>query len=329
MNSRPEEAGGRTLGLLSVVTPVHNEEDVLPEFRARLWAALEGVPFEVLFVDDGSTDGSGEFLRALSKGDDRARVVTLSRNFGHQAAITAGLDRASGDATVVLDSDLQDPPELIAEMLERWREGFDVVTAVRRSRPGDSRSKRTLARLYYRLLGRLTDVEMSGDAGDFRLIDRRPLDALNAMRERNRFLRGMSAWVGFRQTTVGYVRTERMGGESKYTLARLTRLGLDGLTSFSRAPLRIATALGLACSGIAFLAIPVAIGFKLAGQFVPGVTTLLLIVLLLGGIQLITVGIIGEYLGQVYEEVKRRPLYVVDGATERPGPHESGDGRGR
>jgi dolichol-phosphate mannosyltransferase len=303
----------RTLGLLSVVAPLHNECDVLPELHRRLSEALTAlaVDYELVLVDDGSTDRTGALLAELAGGDRRVRVVTLSRNFGHQAALTAGLDHARGDAVVTMDGDLQDPPEEIGRLLEQWQKGADVVYAVRSSRPGETRLKLSTARWFYRLFARVADLELQADAGDFRLLDRRALDALNSLRERSRFLRGMTVWVGFTQAAISYERDTRYAGETKYTLPRMIRLSFDAISSFSHAPLQVATVFGFIVSAVAFLAIPVAIAFKIAGQFVPGVTTVLLAVLLLGGIQLITIGIIGEYVGRVFDEVKRRPLYVV------------------
>jgi glycosyltransferase involved in cell wall biosynthesis len=319
------EPGGRRLALLSVVTPIFNEESNVDELHARLEAALAGIDFELIAVDDGSTDGTAGRLAALADRDRRVQVITLSRNFGHQAAITAGLDHARGDAAVVIDSDLQDPPELIPQLIERWQEGYDVVHAVRRSRPGETRFKLATARLFYRLLVRLTEIPIRRDAGDFQLLDRSALDALGSLRERSRFLRGMSVWVGFRQTEVVYEREPRAAGETKYPLRKMLRFSMDAVSSFSNLPLQAATILGFAFSVVAFLGIPVAIAFRIAGEFVPGVTTLLLVVLLLGGIQLITVGIIGEYLGRVYEEVKGRPLYVVDERRNAPADPRPGE----
>lgn len=314
----------RQLALLSVVTAAFDEQDTLREFHRRIVEALEGVPFELIVVDDGSGDGTEGILRELAHTDPRLRVLRLSRNFGHQAALTAGLDHARGDAVVTLDADLQDPPELIAEMLGKWRAGTDVVYAVRRSRAGEGRLKLMTANLFYRVFGRLADIDLSESAGDFRLLDRRALTALGGMRERNRFLRGMTVWVGFEQTAVHYDRDPRGAGQSKYTPRRMARFSLDAISSFSHVPLQLATLLGFLFSAIAFLGIPIAIGFKIAGEFVPGITTVLLVVLLLGGIQLITVGIIGEYLGRVYDEVKQRPLYVI--GEEFGGESAGGDG---
>lgn len=315
----PSAQSERHLGLLSVVVPLLDEEDTVERFQRRLVDALGDMPFEVILVDDGSTDGTPALLEDLAAADPRVRVLTLSRNFGHQAAITAGLDHARGDATVMIDGDLQDPPELIPEMIERWREGSDVVYAVRRERAGETRLKLMTARWFYRLFSRVTEVELEPNSGDFRLLDREALEALRSMRERSRFLRGMTVWVGFTQTSIPYERDPRFAGETKYTLRRMLRFSADAISSFSNLPLQLAMLLGFAFSIVAFLAIPVAIGFRIAGEFVPGITTVLLVVLLLGGIQLITVGIIGEYLGRVYDEVKRRPLYLVS-ETRNMGP---------
>ena len=306
-----DETTQRTLRLLSVVAPVYEEEETLPEFYVRVAKALSGVEFELILVDDGSTDQTPEILRRLARADRRVRAISLSRNFGHQAALTAGLDHTSGDAVVMLDADLQDPPELIPAMLQRWRDGIDVVYAVRTERAGESRAKLVTARWFYRLFGRLAQIDLEHNAGDFRLFDRRAVEALKSMRERNRFLRGMSVWIGFSQTAVAYERDPRYAGETKYTPRKMLRFSLDAISSFSHLPLQLATGVGFVVSLIAFIGIPIAIGLKIAGQFVPGVTTVLLAVLLLGGIQLITVGLIGEYLGRVYDEVKGRPNYVV------------------
>jgi dolichol-phosphate mannosyltransferase len=301
----------REVGLVSVVAPMFNERELAREFYERVCAALGEVTFELVLVDDGSRDGTADILDELADADERVRVVHLSRNFGHQTAITAGLDHARGDAIVMIDADLQDPPELIPEMIERWASGSDVVYAVRRSREGETRFKLTTARLFYRLLSRLSQIELQPDAGDFRLLDRRALDALLSMRERNRYLRGMTVWVGFTQTAIEYDRDRRFAGETKYTLSKMVRFSLDAIASFSHVPLQVATIVGFLCAFAAFLGVPVAIGFRIAGEFVPGVTTVALAVLLLGGIQLIAIGLIGEYVGRIYDEVKRRPLYLV------------------
>jgi dolichol-phosphate mannosyltransferase len=319
----------RRLEMLSVVVPLRDEEGTVRELYRRLGAALEGVPFELILVDDASTDGTPALLDQLADADPRVRVLRLSRNFGHQAALTAGLEHARGDAAAMLDGDLQDPPELLATMLGHWRSGSDVVSAVRTERVGESRLKLTTARWFYRLFAKLSDLDLTQDAGDFRLLDRRALDALLSMRERNRFLRGMSAWVGYTQTSVPYEREARQAGETKFTLRKMLRFSLDAITSFSWRPLQLATVLGFLLSLVALLTIPLVIGLRLAGETIPGFATVLCVVLLLGGIQLITIGIIGEYVGRIYDEVKGRPLYLVrssrnlgPGAGRRPEPEE-------
>jgi polyisoprenyl-phosphate glycosyltransferase len=301
----------REPALLSVAAPMHDEEDTAAAFHARVVAALEGVEFELVIVDDGSRDRTGAVLADLARADARVKVITLSRNFGHQAALTAALEHARGDVVVMLDSDLQDPPELIPEMVDRWRAGADVVYAVRTRRQGETAFKRTTASWFYRLFRGLADIDLEPESGDFRLMDRRALDALLAMPERNRFLRGMTVWVGFNQTAVTFEREPRAGGRTKYTLGRMLRFSFDAITSFSNRPLQLATWLGFVFSALAFLAIPLTVVARYADIYERGVPTTIVIVLLLGGIQLICVGIIGEYVGRIYDEVKHRPLYVV------------------
>ncbi len=303
--------GARRLQLLSVVAPVYNEEDTLEQFYARVCEALEGLRFELVLVDDGSSDRSPTMLSELAANDPRVHVVFLSRNFGHQTALTAGLDHARGDAVVMLDADLQDPPELIPRMLDHWRAGCDVVYAVRQERDGESRFKLATARWFYKLFDKLAQVDLVHNSGDFRLLDRRPLDALLSMRERNRFLRGMTVWVGYRQAAVPYDRDPRYAGETKYTLSKMLRFSLDAISSFSHRPLQLATLLGFIVSTLAFIAIPVVIVLRILGSYLPGFSSITLAVLLLGGIQLIAIGIIGEYVGRIYDEVKGRPLYLV------------------
>jgi dolichol-phosphate mannosyltransferase len=297
--------------LLSIAAPMHDEEDIVAQFHARVVAAAGDVPFELVIVDDGSRDGTPRLLAELAARDERVKVVTLSRNFGHQAALTAALEHSSGDVVVMLDGDLQDPPEVIPEMLDRWREGADVVYAVRSERQGESAFKRTTASWFYRLFRSLADIDLEPESGDFRLMDRRPLDALLAMPERNRFLRGMSVWVGYTQTAVTFQREARTTGRTKYTLRRMLRFSFDAITSFSYRPLQFATLLGFAFSAFAFLLIPLTIVARYTNIYERGVPTTIVIVSLLGGIQLICVGIIGEYVGRIYDEVKHRPLYVV------------------
>jgi dolichol-phosphate mannosyltransferase len=314
----------RTLSLLSVVAPLFNEDALVGEFHARVCAALAHVPFELVLVDDGSTDGTALALERIADADPRVRVVSLSRNFGHQTALTAGLDHAAGDAVVMLDADLQDPPELIATMLDHWHAGCDVVYAVRSERAGESRFKLTTARWFYALFDHLAHIDLRRDSGDFRLLDRRALDALLSMRERNRFLRGMTVWVGFTQAAVPYARDARHAGTTKYSLSRMLRFSLDAILSFSDRPLQLATLLGLIISTLAFVAIPVVIVLRLLGNYLPGFGTLTIAVLLLGGIQLICIGIIGEYVGRIYDEVKGRPLYVVKARRNLAGPGVAG-----
>jgi polyisoprenyl-phosphate glycosyltransferase len=297
--------------LLSVVAPMMDEEDTVAPFLARVRAALEGVAFEVILVDDGSKDGTVAAMEAAAAEDARVKIVSLSRNFGHQPALTAGLEHASGDAVVMLDGDLQDPPELIPKMLQCWRDGVDVVYAVRQQRLGETVFKRVTARGFYKVFRRLTRMDLAVESGDFRLMDRRALDALLAMPERNRFLRGMTVWIGFTQTAVPFVREERTAGVTKYPLRKMLRFSFDAITSFSSVPLQWAMFLGFAFSGLAFLGIPLTIVARYTNVYERGVPSTILIILLLGGIQLITVGIIGEYVGRIYDEVKHRPLYVV------------------
>jgi polyisoprenyl-phosphate glycosyltransferase len=301
----------RELSLFSVVAPVYNEDATIEEFYARVCGALDALPFELVLVDDGSSDGTPMKLEALAASDPRVRVVYLSRNFGHQTALTAGLDHARGDAVVMLDADLQDPPEVITTMLDHWRAGCDVVYAVREQRDGESRFKLSTARWFYRLFDKLAQVELQQNSGDFRLLDRRPLDALLSMRERNRFLRGMTVWVGYTQAAVPYHRDSRYAGETKYTLPRMLRFSLDAISSFSHRPLQLATLLGFIISTLAFIAIPVVVVLRILGSYLPGFSAVTILILLLGGIELIAIGIIGEYVGRIYDEVKGRPLYLV------------------
>jgi dolichol-phosphate mannosyltransferase len=297
---------------------VYNEEATIEEFYTRVCAALAGVQFELVLVDDGSSDRSPALLDELALADPRVRVVYLSRNFGHQTALTAGLDHARGDAVVMLDADLQDPPEVIPRMLDHWRAGCDVVYAVREEREGESRFKLATARWFYALFDKLAQVELQHNAGDFRLLDRQPLNALLSMRERSRFLRGMTVWVGYRQAAVPYRRDPRYAGETKYTLPKMLRFSLDAISSFSHRPLQLATLLGFMISTLAFIAIPVVIVLRVLGSYLPGFSSITIAVLLLGGIQLIAIGIIGEYVGRIYDEVKDRPLYLVRSRVNIP-----------
>jgi glycosyltransferase involved in cell wall biosynthesis len=312
--------GTREARLVSVVAPVFNEEATIAAFCDRVRATLEGLPFELLLVDDGSSDGTAAMLEQIASVDPQVKVLSLSRNFGHQAALTAGLDAASGNPVVMLDSDLQDPPELIPQMLDHWRAGSDVVFGVRVERVGESPFKLRSARAFYRLFARISGIRLEENAGDYRLLDRRALDAILSMRERHRFLRGMTVWVGFNQTRVPYKRAGRHGGETKYTLPKMVRLSLDALSSFSYVPLRLATWIGFLFALVAFLAIPVIIILRAFGEYLPGFATITIIALLLAGIQLIAIGVVGEYVGRIYEEIKRRPLYLVRERLNFPEP---------
>jgi glycosyltransferase involved in cell wall biosynthesis len=309
--------------IISIVVPVFNEVEILPELHRRVLKVMEslGETWELVLVDDGSQDGSTGVIRELAKEDRHLRPVIFARNFGHQIAITAGLDYARGQAVVIMDADLQDPPEVIPELVREWRQGFEVVHAVRSYREGESFFKKVTAALFYRLINRITDVDIPLDAGDFRLLDRKAVDVINRMRERHRFPRGMAAWIGFRQTSVPYRRAARLAGETKYPFNKMLRLALNAVTSFSYFPLQIATYLGFACAGISAVAIPVVIVLRLAGsQAFFGQATTLIAVLFLGGVQLISLGILGEYVGRLYDEVKGRPLYIV-----REGPEDFED----
>jgi polyisoprenyl-phosphate glycosyltransferase len=312
--------GGRSLELLSVVAPVFDEQELIEAFHARVCEALQDVPFELVLVDDGSSDRTPQLLAEIAARDPRVRVVELSRNFGHQTALTAGLDHARGDAVVMMDADLQDPPELIPRMLEHWRAGTDVVYAVRRHRDGETRFKLASARWFYKLFDALADVPLEHDSGDFRLLDRAPLDALLSMRERNRFLRGMTVWIGYTQTAVPYERDARRAGATKYTLRRMVGFSLDAISSFSHRPLQLATFIGFLCAAVAFVAIPVVVVLRLLHSYLPGFGSITIAVLLLGGIQLMAIGLIGEYVGRIYDEVKGRPLYLVRTRRNMPEP---------
>ena len=303
----------------SIVAPIYNELENIPELYRRVSEVMDstGEPWELVLVDDGSTDGSTEAIRDLAKEDECVRPVIFARNFGHQIAITAGWDYARGDAVVIIDADLQDPPELILEMAKKWKEGYEVVYAVRAEREGESWFKLWTASLFYRLIYRITDVKIPLDAGDFRLMDRKVVDVLRQMRERHRFPRGMSAWVGFKQIGVEYKRAARKAGETKYPFRKMFRLALNAITSFSYFPLQVATFFGFASAGIAIIAIPVVVALRLAGShFFEGQTTTLISVLFLGGVQLISLGILGEYVGRLYDEAKDRPLYIVRDAPD-------------
>ena len=309
--------------VLSLVVPCYNEAAGLASFWARASDALDalGVPAEAVFVDDGSRDATFAVLSALAARDPRVRVVALSRNFGKEVALAAGLDHAAGDAVVPIDADLQHPPELLHELVARWREGHDVVIALRRDRATDSAARRLASDLFHRLFARVSAVAVPRGAGDFRLMSRPVVDALKSMPERTRYMKGMYAWVGFRTATVGYDVAERAAGESRFGLLKLWRLALDGIVSFSALPLRMSSFLGAL-----FALVALAYGAWLVartlvhGVDVPGYASLMVVVLFLGGVQLLSLGVIGEYLGRVYDEVKARPLYVVRARVGFPPP---------
>ncbi len=298
----------------SIVAPIYNELENIPELYRRIKEVMDstGETWELVLVDDGSIDGSTEAICALAKEDKRVRPVIFARNFGHQIAITAGWDYARGAAVIIIDADLQDPPELILEMAKKWKEGYEVVYAVRAEREGESWFKLWTASLFYRIIYRITDVKIPLDTGDFRLMDREVVDVLKQMRERHRFPRGMSAWVGFKQIGVDYKRSARVAGETKYPFRKMFRLALNAITSFSYFPLQVATFFGFASAGIAIIAIPPVVYLRMTGsQAFFGQATTLIAVLFLGGVQLISLGVLGEYIGRLYDEAKGRPLYIV------------------
>jgi glycosyltransferase involved in cell wall biosynthesis len=298
----------------SLVVPAYNEEGVVDELVTRLGELMDALDgdAEAIIVDDGSRDRTYELLYAAAQNDTRFKLVKLSRNFGHQIALTAGVDVAAGDAVIVLDADLQDPPEVVLELAARWREGYDVVYAVRQERDGETRFKRATAAWFYRGFNRISEVEVPLDVGDFRLVDRRALDVFNQMRESSRFVRGMFSWIGLNQTGVEYHRAERFAGETKYPLRKMLRFAATGVTSFSEAPLRLALNLGFFVSFIGFVVGAFAVFAKITGVFtVPGWSSIVVVVTLIGGVQLIVLGVIGVYIGDIHAEVKRRPLYIV------------------
>lgn len=319
IRTRPEtpSAAGDKTPVVSILAPVFNEEPVLPELYRRVQTVMDGTPYswELLLVNDGSRDHSAEVIKTLHEQDNRVKGINFSRNFGFQVAVTAGLDYARGQAVILADADLQDPPEVFPRMIEKWQEGYDVVYGVRSSREGESWFKILTAKLFYRLIYRITEVEIPLDTGDFRLMDRRVVNAVRRMPERNRFLRGMVPWIGFRQTGIPYERRARYAGESKFSSVRqMLPFAIDAITSFSYLPLQLATYMGFGLAAASLIAIVVVIALRLFGPSSPllGQATTLVVVLFLGGVQLISLGIIGEYLGRIYDEVKGRPLYVID-----------------
>lgn len=301
--------------LLSIVVPCFNEEAVIEETHSRMSrmaARLSDLDYEIIYVDDGSHDGTAGILERLQQADPCVRVLRLSRNFGHQVAVTAGLEHAAGDVVVLIDADLQDPPEVIPQMLTRWREGYDVAYGERVSRDGETHFKIATARVFYRILNRLTDTTIPLDAGDFRLMDRRVIEALRAMPECDRFVRGLVSWAGFRQIAVPYHRASRYAGESKYPLRRMLRFAMDGIIGFSTVPLRAIIAVGLVASLLAILGTACALALRtFTNTEVASGTALLIALLFMGGVQLVSVGIVGEYVGRSFEQAKGRPLYFV------------------
>jgi glycosyltransferase involved in cell wall biosynthesis len=304
---------------VSVITPIFNEAPIIPELYRRVKAVMDstGETWELIMVDDGSTDGSTDLIHQLASQDGRVRPVIFARNFGHQLAVTAGLDYSRGRAVVIMDADLQDPPEVILDLMAKWREGYEVVYAVRAQREGESAFKLLTASLFYRIIARITDVNIPMDTGDFRLLDRKVVDVLKQMHERHRFLRGMSVWVGFRQTGVEYNRAARYAGTTKYPFKKMFKFAWDAVTSFSFTPLQVATYLGFISAGISILAIPIVIILRITGSAAFfGQASTLIAVLFLGGVQLICLGLLGEYLGRLYDEARGRPLYIVREAPQ-------------
>lgn len=305
---------------LSVVAPCYNEEEVIHKLHSQLTAVLSSVkiPYEIILVDDGSRDRTWELMQELSASDPHIKGIHLSRNYGHQMALTCGLDQAKGEVILIIDADLQDPPELLPDMIALWKEGYDVVYGKRTRRAGETPAKRFFAFAFYRILTRIAGVSIPEDTGDFRLMDRSALDALLSLRERHRFIRGMVSWVGFKQTPIHYQRSERFAGETKYPFRKSLILALNAIVSFSYAPLRIASYLGVLISGLAFVYILVVILLKILGISFPGYTSLMASILLLGGAQLMVLGIIGEYIGRIFEQGQNRPLYIIDRIAGTP-----------
>jgi len=299
---------------ISIVSPIFNELESIPELYSRVSEVMNksGESWELILVDDGSSDGSTDVILKLGKSDPHIRPIVFSRNFGHQIAVTAGLDYSRGDAVVIIDADLQDPPEVILELIDKWREGYEVVYAVRSEREGESWFKKITASLFYRLIYKITEVKIPLDTGDFRLLDRKVVNAMCKMRERHRFLRGMASWAGFKQIGVTYKRAARFAGETKYPFKKMLKLATNAVTSFSYVPLQVAMVMGFIAAGLSIIAIPIVIILRITGDAqLTGQATTLIMVLFLGGVQLVSLGIIGEYIGRIYDEVKARPVYIV------------------
>lgn len=305
--------------VFSIIAPIYNEKGSFDELFRRVSEVMDttGEEWEFVMVDDGSSDGSTDMIRDLAKKDKRVRPVIFARNFGHQIAVTAGLDYCRGDAAIIIDADLQDPPEVILELIAKWREGYQVVYAVRSEREGETWFKKTTASAFYKVIYRITDVKIPMNTGDFRLLDRKVVDVMNSMRERHRFLRGMSAWVGYKSIGVSYKRAARFAGATKYPFKKMIKLAFTAITSFSYMPLQMAMVFGFVSAGLSILAIPVVAIMRMVGsQFFLGQATTLIAVLFLGGVQLICLGILGEYVGRIYDEAKGRPLYITSEAPD-------------
>lgn len=315
----------RRTGLVSLVVPVFNEEEVIGVFYERASKALAAIPgmtYELIFIDDGSRDTSLKQLTAFAAQNPRVRVIKFSRNFGHQIAISAGIDLARGDCVAVIDADLQDPPEVVADMVEQWRNGFDVVYGVRSDRAGETRFKLWTASMFYRMMGRLTNIHIPPNVGDFRLMSRRVVDQVKTLREKDRFVRGLVSWVGFSQTGVTYKRDARYAGETKYPFRKMLKFSFDGITSFSTVPLKVATWMGTGAAVLAILYLSTVFIQWTLGYTVQGWATIMVAVLFLGSTQLICIGILGEYVGRVFNEVKPRPMYVIEDVLSSEPPRD-------